>query len=469
MKEQMKKKVFGLGRVVAPLMLGGMLAVGLPAWAGDGDVTEFKLSNGLRVVVKEDHRSPTVAQMVWYKAGSIDEFNGISGVAHVLEHMMFKGTKTLKVGDFSKIVASLGGKDNAFTSRDYTAYYQQLQSKYLKRAMELEADRMANLQIDDKEFKKEMQVVMEERRWRTDDQPQGKLYEAFMATAFQSNLTRNPTIGWMSDLDRMTYKDAQYWYNTWYAPQNATLVVVGDVKPQQVREWANQTYGKVKPKKTDVHHEQKEPKQEGTRRVEVKAPAENPYVLIGFKVPKLENVKTDRDPYALMVLSAVLDGYSGARLNRELVQDSKQAVDVGAGYDLIGRAPSLFLLDATPAAGKTVAELETLLLAQVKKVADQGVSEQELARVKAQLVASQVYKRDSGFGQAMEIGRALTLGFQVSDIDLMIEQLKSVTAAEVQAVAARYFSPDQMTVGTISPLPIDPNRKNEPPKGLHHN
>lgn len=335
--------------------------------------------------------------------------------------------------------------------------------------MELEADRMANLQIDEKEFKKEMQVVMEERRWRTDDQPQGKLYEAFMATAFQSNLTRNPTIGWMSDLEAMTYKDAQYWYNTWYAPQNAVVVVVGDVKPQQVREWANQTYGKVKPKKTDVHHEQKEAKQEGTRRVEVKAPAENPYVLIGFKVPKLENVKTDRDPYALMVLSAVLDGYSGARLNRELVQEGKQAIDVGAGYDLTGRAPSLFLLDATPAAGKTVSDMETLLLAQVKKVADQGVSEQELARVKAQLVASQVYKRDSGFGQAMEIGRALTVGLSVSDIDLMIEQLKSVTAAEVQAVAARYFSPDQMTVGTISPLPIDPNRKNEPPKGLHHN
>ncbi|HEY1057349.1 MAG TPA: pitrilysin family protein [Limnobacter sp.] len=450
------------------LALSATLLAPVAARAADGQVTEYTLNNGLRLIVKEDHRSPTAAHMVWYKAGSIDEYNGTTGVAHVLEHMMFKGTKVLKPGDFSKIVAELGGRDNAFTSRDYTAYFQQLQAKNLKRVFELEADRMANLQLTEAEFKKEIQVVMEERRWRTDDQAQSKLYEAFMATAYLANPTRTPVIGWMSDLEHLTYKDARHWYNTWYAPQNAVVVVVGDVKPAQVKTWAEGTYGKVKPKQLEERRPQDEPKQEGTRRIEVKAPAENPYVMIGFKAPKLENVNKDRDPYALSVLAAVLDGYSGARMNRELVQGSKVATQVGASYDMTGRGPSMFFLDATPSEGKTVADLEPLLLAQVKKVADQGITDQELARVKAQLVAAQVFKRDSVFGQAMEIGQNVIIGFSVKDIDTMIEKVKSVTPAEVQSVAQRYFSPDQMTVGTLFPLPIDPNEKHSKPKGLTH-
>ena len=438
------------------------------AHAADGDVTEYTLSNGLRVVVKEDHRSPTVAHMVWYKAGSMDEYNGTTGVAHVLEHMMFKETKTLKVGEFSERVAALGGRDNAFTSRDYTAYFQQLQAKDLNKVMALEADRMGNLILSESEFKKEIQVVMEERRYRTDDQATGKLYEAFMATAFQANPTRSPVIGWMSDLEAMTYKDARHWYDTWYAPQNAVLVVVGDVQPAQVKALADQTYGKVKPKKLEERKPQEEPKQQGIRRVQVKAPAENPYLIMGFKVPKLTNVLKDRDPYALEVLSAVLDGYSGARLNRELVQNQKVALNAGASYDMTGRGPSLFYLDGAPAAGQSVEDLEKALLAQVKKVADEGVSEAELARVKAQLIASQVYKRDSVYGQAVEIGQNVTIGFEVGDIDRMIEQVKTVTAQEVQYAAQRFFDQDQLTVGTLYPLPIDPNKKNAPPKGLNH-
>ncbi|MCZ8017023.1 MAG: pitrilysin family protein [Limnobacter sp.] len=438
------------------------------AQAADGDVTEYKLNNGLRIVVKEDHRSPTVAHMVWYKAGSIDEYNGTTGVAHVLEHMMFKGTKNLKVGEFSQTVAALGGRDNAFTSRDYTAYFQQLQAKDLSKVMALEADRMANLVLSESEFKKEIQVVMEERRYRTDDQAQGKLYEAFMATAFQANPTRYPVIGWMSDLQAMTYKDARKWYDTWYAPQNAVLVVVGDVQPAQVKTMAEKTYGKVKPKQLEERKPQEEPKQEGIRRVQVKAPAENPYLIMGFKVPKLNDVLKDRDAYSLAVLSAVLDGYSGARLNRELVQNQKVALQAGASYDMTGRGPSLFYLDGAPAAGQTVENLEQALLAQVKKVADEGVSEAELARVKAQLIASQVYKRDSVYGQAVEIGQNVTIGFEVGDIDRMIEQIKTVTPQEVQYAAQKFFDPDQLTVGALYPLPIDPNKKNAPPKGLSH-
>lgn len=461
------QRAFRLTGLVAGVMIvvSGFMPL---AHAADGDMTEYKLDNGLRVVVKEDHRSPTVAHMVWYKAGSIDEYNGTTGVAHVLEHMMFKGTKNLAVGEFSKTVAGLGGRDNAFTSRDYTAYFQQLQAKDLKKVMGLEADRMANLVLSESEFKKEIQVVMEERRYRTDDQAQGKLYEAFMATAFQASPTRYPVIGWMNDLEAMTYKDARKWYDTWYTPQNAVLVVVGDVLPAQVKAMAEQTYGKVKPKTLEERKPQLEPKQEGVRRVQVKAPAENPYLIMGFKVPKLNDVLKDRDAYALAVLSAVLDGYSGARMNRELVQTQKVALQAGAGYDMTGRGPSMFYLDGTPAAGQSVLDLEQALLQQVKKVADEGVSEAELARVKAQLVASQVYKRDSVYGQAMEIGRNLTIGFELADIDQMIEQIKTVSAQEVQYAAQTFFDQDQLTVGTLYPLPIDPNKKDEPPKGLSH-
>lgn len=438
------------------------------AHSADGDVSEYKLNNGLRVIVKEDHRSPTVAHMVWYKAGSMDEYNGSTGVAHVLEHMMFKGTKTLKVGKFSETVAALGGRDNAFTSRDYTAYFQQLQAKDLGWVMALEADRMANLVLSESEFKKEIQVVMEERRWRTDDQATGKLYEAFMATAFQANPTRIPVIGWMSDLQSMTYKDARKWYDTWYTPQNAVLVVVGDVKPERVKAMAEKTYGKVKPKLLVERKPQEEPRQEGIRRVQVKAPAENPYLILGFKVPKLTDVLKDRDAYSLAVLSAVLDGYSGARLNRELVHNQKLALQVGASYDMTGRGPTLFYLDGAPALGQTVENLEKALLDQVKKVAAEGVSEAELARVKAQLIASQIYKRDSVYGQAMEIGQNAMVGLKVGDIERIIEQIKTVTPQEVQLAAQKYFNQDQLTVGTLYPLPIDPNKKSAPPKGLGH-
>ena len=202
--------------------------------------------------------------------------------------------------------------------------------------------------------------------------------------------------------------------------------------------------------------------------MQVKAPAENPYLIMGFKVPKLTDVLKDRDAYSLAVLSAVLDGYSGARLNRELVQNQKIALQAGASYDMTGRGPSLFYLDGAPSAGQTVEELEKALLAQVKKVADEGVSEAELARVKAQLIASQVYKRDSVYGQAVEIGQNVTIGFEVGDIDRMIEQIKTVTPQEVQYAAQTFFDLDQLTVGTLYPLPIDPNKKNAPPKGLSH-
>ncbi|GAB3540205.1 pitrilysin family protein [Noviherbaspirillum agri] len=429
---------------------------------------EFMLKNGMKIIVKEDHRAPTVAHMIWYKAGSMDEQNGVTGVAHALEHMMFKGTKALKPGEFSQRVAALGGRENAFTSKDYTAYFQQIEKTKLEQVMALEADRMANLTFDEDEFSREIRVVMEERRWRTEDQPIPLVYEALNATAFFAHPYRHPVVGWMSDLQSMTLKDAKAWYGRWYAPNNATMVISGDVDPKKVYALAQKHFGKIPRKDVPVTKPQAEPPQRGIKRVTVKAPAENPYVVLAFKVPALRDVEKDSESHALDVLAAILDGYDNARLNAKLVRTDKVANSVGAGYSNISRGPVMFLLDGTPAAGTTTEHLEKLLRAEVERIAQEGISEQELKRVKAQLIAGQIYKRDSIFGQAMEIGVMEMSGLSHRDIDRIIEQLSAVTAEQVQAVARKYFGDDALTVATLVPLPLSEKKTPPAPKGLRH-
>jgi zinc protease len=444
-----------------------ILALSWPIFAHAEPAKEFMLKNGMKVIVKEDHRAPTVVHMVWYRVGSMDEKNGSTGLAHALEHMMFKGTKKLKPGDFSAKVAALGGRENAFTNHDYTGYFQQVGSDKLEAVMALEADRMANLIFDEKEFAKEIRVVMEERRLRTEDQPMPRLYETLNATAFVAHPYHNPVVGWMDDLQHMTVRDAKGWYDTWYAPNNATMVVSGDANPAKVLALAEKYFGKIKAKTLPITRPQNEPQQYGAKRVIVKASAENPSVVLAFKVPTLRDVEQDIDPYALEVLSAVLDGYDNARLNAKLVRADKVANSVGAGYSSTSRGPSLFLLDGTPIQGVTTEQLEKMLRAEVEKVAKDGVSEQELNRVKTQLIASQVYKRDSIMGQAMEIGMTEMSGISHKKIDYMIEKLKQVTPQQVQAVAQKYFGDDAMTVATLVPLPIT-SKPTAPPAGLRH-
>ena len=429
---------------------------------------EFMLENGMKIIVKEDHRAPTAAHMVWYRIGSMDEQNGTTGVAHALEHMMFKGTTTLKPGEFSARVAALGGRENAFTSKDYTAYYQQIEQSRLESVMALEADRMANLVFDKDEFSREIKVVMEERRLRTDDQANGKLNEALNAAAFVAHPYHHPIVGWMDDLQNMTVEDAKAWHDRFYAPNNATMVVTGDVDAQKVRALAEKYFGKIAPKRIPVTKPQLEPAQQGVRRVTVKAPAENPYVALAFKVPTLKDVEKDDDVHALDVLSAVLDGFDNARLPARLVRTERVANSVGASYSSNARGPVLFVLDGTPAAGTTTAQLETLLRAEVQRIAQDGVTEEELKRVKNQLIAGQIYKRDSVFGQAMEIGVMEMTGVSHKQIDRIIEKLGQVTAKQVQAVAAKYFNDDQLTVATLVPLPLEDKKPAPPPAGLRH-
>jgi zinc protease len=430
---------------------------------------EFRLANGLKLIVQEDRRAPTVVNMVWYRAGSTDEQSGTTGVAHVLEHMMFKGTKQLKPGEFSAKVAALGGRENAFTSRDYTGYHQQVEKSRLEQVMALEADRMQNLVLDPAEFAKEIRVVMEERRLRTDDKPLSLLYEAFNATAYVASPQRNPVVGWMNDLQNMTAADAQAWYDRWYAPNNATIVIAGDVNAAQVLKLAEKYFGKIPPKTLPKTKPQEEPPQQGIKRVTIKAPAENPYLLMGWKVPKLQDVEKDDDPFALEVLSAVLDGYDNARLPAKLVRTERIANSVDAGYSGISRGPVMFMLSGEPTKDTSIDRLEAALRAEIERIAKEGVSADELRRVKAQLIASQVYKRDSVYGQAMEIGAMEMAGIPHARIDRIIERLSAVTPAQVQAVAQKYFSDDQLTVATLSPLPLTARAESQPSvSGLRH-
>lgn len=424
---------------------------------------QYTLANGMTLIVQPDRRAPTAVHMVWLRVGSMDEVDGTSGVAHVLEHMLFKGTKTLKAGEFSRRVAALGGRENAFTSLDYTGYFQQIPATRLEDVMKLEADRFANNRWPDAEFTKEIEVVKEERRLRTDDNPRALLYETLMATAYTASPYRRPIIGWMSDLDAMTPEDARDFYRKWYVPANAVIVVVGDVDPAQVKRLADKYYSKIPARPVPARKPRSEPPQAGLKRVELKAPAEQAYVSLAYKVPGLRNVETptpeDDDALALTVLSAVLDGYSGARLDRALTQGADRVADsAGASNGLLGRGPQMFILDGVPAPGKTAAQVEAALREQVARIAREGVSAAELERVKTQWVAGEVYKRDSLFNQAREIGTYWVLGLPLDTNDRLLTRLRAITAEQVQSVAARYFGEDQLTVATLLPQPPDPNR-----------
>ena len=418
----------------------------------------YTLSNGMPLWVRPDHRAPTAVHMVWVRVGSMDEVDGTSGVAHVLEHMMFKGTVQLAPGEFSRRVAALGGRENAFTSKDYTGYFQQIPASRLEDVMKLEADRLVNNRWPDVEFAKELEVVKEERRMRTEDEPRALLHEALMATALSASPYRRPIVGWMSDLDAMTAQDARDFYQRWYTPSNAVVVVAGDVDPEQVRVLAEKHYGSLPARALPERKPQTEPPQKGLRRIELKAPAEQSYVALAYKVPRLVSLdKTPEhdDALALTVLAAVLDGYSGARLERSLAQGDKRLADnVGADNGLMGRGPQFFILDGIPAKGTSPEALEAALRAQVKKVADEGVTEAELQRVKTQWVASEVYKLDSVFNQARELGVAWALGLSPDSNAQLIARLRQVTPAQVQAVARKYFGDDALTVAILRPQPL---------------
>lgn len=447
-----------------------LMCISLSGWAASVQLAEKTLANGLKIIVQEDHKAPVVVSQVWYKAGALDEVNGKTGVAHVLEHMMFKGTPKVPAGQFSRQIAAAGGKENAFTGMDYTCYFQQLEKSKLPLSFKLEADRMANLLITDEAFSKEIEVVKEERRWRTEDKPQSRVNEQLLASAYRAHPYGRPIVGFMNDLEHMTADDAREWYRNWYAPNNATVVVVGDVEAAAVFALAEQTFGPLKAKPLPVRKPQVEPEQIGERRAVVKAPAKLPSLTMAFHAPALRNGagynEQDWEPFALEVLASVLSGNDSSRLNQKLVRENSIALDVDAGYDSTVRGQqALFQIGGSPAEGVSLATLEKAIWVQVDRIKSEGVTQAELDRVKAAVIAADVYQRDSMFYQAMQIGQLHTLEYPLSLLESSPARIKAVTSAQVQAVAQKYLIADQMTVVTLDPQPLDPNHK---PAGKPH-
>jgi len=435
--------------IAITLLLGSQLL------QASGAVHEYQLDNGLKLIVKEDHRAPVVVSQVWYKVGASYEYDGITGVSHVLEHMMFKGTDAHPPGEFSRIIAANGGNENAFTSANYTAYFQNLEQSRLPVSFELEADRMRNLHLQEEEFRKEIKVVMEERRLRTEDKPAALTYEQFNAAAFTSSSARIPTIGWMNDLENMQLEDLQAWYERWYAPNNAIVVVAGDVEPEAVLRLAKQYFGPLRPETVVPPKPRIEPPQRGMRSIVVRAPAEVPYTIMGYKVPVLKTAEEAWEPYALEVLASILDGGDSARLTSELVRGSQIATDAGAGYDLYDRQETLFLLDGTPAATEGIEALQQALLQQVQRLKDEPVKADELERVKSRVIADAVYEQDSVFYQAMKLGQLAAIGLDWRLADEYVARIKAVTAEQLQAVAAKYLVDSHLTVARLEPLPME--------------
>ena len=413
------------------------------------------LDNGLKILVKEDHRAPIAVVQAWYKVGTSYEHEGITGLSHALEHMMFKGTTKRKSGDFEVVLSRIGAENNAFTSQDYTAYYEVLAAKHIEVAIELEADRMRNLVLDEKEFEKEIEVVKEERRTRTDDNPTSKMREQFNAVAYLNNPYRAPVIGWMEDLDNMNLDDLKDWYAKWYAPNNTTLVVAGDVDPEEVFVLVTKYFGDYKPVKLPIVKPRTEIPQIGLREIVVKAPAKVASFMMGFKTPGMISAKLDKvpkwEPYALDVLANILDGGSSARFSKKLVRGKEIAVAASAGYMGYGRMPQLFMLSGVPATGVSIQELREAIMTEIELMKTSLVTADELDRVKAQVLASEIYQRDSVQHLATTLGALETTGLGWQLMDEYETEIMAITPEQIQQVAKKYLNEDQMTFARLDP------------------
>ena len=454
-------------QMLKKIILACSLLLALPTLVF-ADVNEYLLKNGLKLIVKSDHRATVAVTQVWYKVGSSYEYNGITGISHQLEHMMFKGTENLAPNEFSRIIASNGGRENAFTGRDYTAYFQTMEADRLEVSFRLEAERMRKLIIDETELIKEREVVAEERRMRTEDNPIAMTREAFNATAFVNSPYHHPIVGWMSDINHYEAEDLREWYQKWYAPNNATIVVAGDVEAEAVYKLAEKYFGKLTREVTAVVKPQIEVPQLGMRKVIVQTPAELPYLMMGWKVPVVKTTDVAWEPYALEMLAGILDGGASARFSRELVRGKEIATSIGAGYGLFSRLDDLFIVAGTPTKAHTVPELEQAVMQQIVQLQTELVSEQELKRVKAQVVANKTYERDSVFYQAMQIGMLETIGLDWRLSEEYVKNIDAVTAQQVQTVARKYFIDKTLTVAELIPQPIYDKPRPKSSFGVRH-
>jgi zinc protease len=432
-------------RLVTPLLLITALLVPTGAHAAD-PVVAATLDNGLRVLLLEDHRSPIVSFQVWYRVGSRNEQRGATGIAHFLEHLMFKGTPTHGPKQFARLVEQNGGQDNAFTSQDVTSYFVNIAAEKLDLVIELEADRMQNLTLDPKEIASEREVVIEERRTRTEDDPGGFLGEEVGSIAFKAHPYGYPIIGWMDDIKRITPDEIRAFYKTYYVPNNAIVVAVGDFKAPATLEKIRRRFGRIPRGSVPPPVVAVEPPPNGERRVAVRKQAELPIVYLAWHVPS----QRSHDAPALEVLSTILAGGRASRLYRDLVYQRQLALEAGGDYSYFSIDPNLFWFWATPMPGQTAETLEKELLAHMDRVKTEPVTEEELARAKNQIEAAMVFQEDSIHRRASLLARFEMIGgFALKDG--FIARIRAVSAADLTRVASTWFAPDKKSIGVLQP------------------
>ena len=415
-------------------------------------VSEYKLANGLQLVVVPDNRAPVVTHFVWYRVGAADEPPGVSGIAHFLEHLMFKSTDKIASGEFSKTVSRLGGQDNAFTSHDYTGYFQRLSKDRLKTVMEMEADRMVNLKLIDKEVATEREVILEERRSRTENNPSSILSEQMYSALFQNHPYRIPIIGWMHEMKKLSREDALTFYKRFYAPNNAIVVVTGDVVPEEVKALAEATYGGLKAN-ADIKPRERpqEPEHRAPRRVELKDPrAGNSSVRRFYLAPSY--VKADSgDAEALYVLMKIAGHGSTSRMYQKLVSETKVASSAGGWYSGGGLDSGTIGLHATAAPGVGLDKVEQAIDGVLHELREGLVTADELARAKKAFLADFIYESDSQSALARRYGEGLVLGMTVEEIDRWPTAIAKVTAEDVRRAAAKHLEIKRSVTGTLLP------------------
>ncbi len=418
-----------------------------PAGAADrSEVRDFTLENGLRVLLLEDHRTPTVTLQVWYKVGSRNEEFGKTGISHLLEHMMFRGSKKYGPDAFSEIVQRNGGNDNAFTTENYTMYFESMPSDKIETLIDLESDRMADLLIDQKLFDTERNVVLEERRLRTEDDPVSDLLEQVEAAAFVAHPYHNPVIGWFSDLKQLSSDDLHNHYKTYYIPNNAILVIAGDFTTEELLPKIEASFGKIKSGSTPPAVGSIEPKQRGERRVTLRRPAELPFVSIAYHTPNLASP----DSYALDVLTTILAEGDSSRLNNSLVYEKQIALSVGGDYSRLSIDPNLVYFYAQVMPGESPPDLENAIYDEIDLIKKEPIPQKELEKAKNEIESSFVFSQDSLFGRAYLHGQYEILG-RSEMLGDYISNIREVTAKDVMNVAKKYLSEDNRTVGVLIP------------------
>lgn len=435
-------------------LVAALLAIGLgaPAFAKD-DVTDFTLDNGLEVVVIEDHRAPVVVHMLWYRAGAADEQPGVSGIAHFLEHLLFKATDNMEAGELSRVVAENGGSDNAFTSQDYTAYFQRVAADRLGLMMQMEADRMRNLRLTEDDIATERNVILEERAQRTDSDPGALFHEQMNAAAYLNHPYGTPIIGWRHEAAQLSRADALAFYERFYAPNNAILIVAGDVTPDEVRTLAQKHYGPLKPTPDLTERARRtEPPQLAERRLRFEdARVSQPYVYRQYVAPERDPGAQERAA-ALVYLADILGG-SGATsvLGQALQFENPIAVYAGAGYGAVMLDDTEFSLVVYPTQGTSLAEAEAALDAQIEEFLETGIDPEQFERIKFQIRADQVYGLDSAMSRAQRYGRALTAGLTIEDVQAWPDVLQAVTPEQVMEAARAVFDDRRSVTGWLVP------------------